>query len=143
MPGEVRDAQETSRKVAWSIPSGVMAIATANNGVAWLTADERDGVVQVLTLLVALAAGAVWRRFDARDVTSRVAVFAVLLVLLAGATLAPRDALHPYPLMAAIGITCGALLQDWWRRFRAGQTIQRSGGRDGTDRRSDARHLGH
>jgi hypothetical protein len=119
MPSEVLDAQETRHKKAWSIPSAVMAIAMADNGVAWLTADERDGVVQVLTLLVALAVGAVWQRFDARDVTSRVAVFALLLVLLAGATLVPRDGLHPYPLLAAIGITCGVLLQDWWRQFRA------------------------
>jgi hypothetical protein len=119
MPNEVLDAQEARGKVAWAIPSAVMAIATANNGVAWLTADERDGVVQMLTLLVALGVGAVWQRFDARDVPSRVAVFALLLVLLAGVTLVPRDGLHPYPLMAAIGITCGVLLQDWWRRFRA------------------------
>ena len=110
---------QTRRKEAWLIPSAVMAIATANNGVAWLTADERDGVVQVLTLLVALAVGAVWQRFDARDMTSRVAAFALLLVLLTVATLAPRDGMHPYPLMAAVGITCGVLLQDWWRQFRA------------------------
>jgi hypothetical protein len=119
MPNEVLDAQEARRRETWLIPSAVIAIATANNGVAWLTADERDGVVQVLTLLVALAVGAVWQRFDARDVPSRVAVFALLLVLLAGATLVPRDGLHPYPLMAAIGIACGVLLQAWWRQFRA------------------------
>lgn len=95
-----------------------MAIATANNGVAWLRADERDGIVQVVTLLVGLLVGAVWQRFDARNVVSRLAVFAVLLVLLASFTLVPRHGAHPYPLMAAIGLVSGVLLQGWWSEFR-------------------------
>lgn len=95
-----------------------MAIATANNGVAWLRADERDGIVQVATLLVGLLVGAAWQRFDSRDVISRLAVFAVLLPLLASVTLIPQEGAHPYPLLAAIGLVSGVLLQGRWSEFR-------------------------
>lgn len=118
MPDDLSEAQGSRTKSTWSVPSVVMAIATANNGVAWLRADERDGIVQVVTLLVGLLVGAVWQRFDARNVVSRLAVFAVLLVLLASFTLVPRHGAHPYPLMAAIGLVSGVLLQGWWSEFR-------------------------
>ncbi|TCN30601.1 hypothetical protein EV644_13265 [Kribbella orskensis] len=118
MPNDLSEAQGSQRKATWSVPTVVIAIATANNGVAWLRADERDGIVQVVTLLVGLLVGAVWQRFDARDVISRLAVFAVLLLLLASFTLIPRQGAHPYPLMAAIGLVSGVLLQGWWSEFR-------------------------
>ena len=60
MSDDLSEAQGSERKSTWSVPSVVMAIATANNGVAWLRADERDGIVQVVTLLVGLLVGAVW-----------------------------------------------------------------------------------
>jgi FtsH-binding integral membrane protein len=118
MPDDLSDAKGSRRKAVWSIPSVVMAIATANNGVAWLRADERDGIVQVVTLLVGLLVGAVWQRFDARNVTARLAVFAVLLLLLALFTLVPQQGAHPYPLMAVIGLVAGVLLQSWWNDVR-------------------------
>jgi hypothetical protein len=65
--------------------------------------------------------GAVWQRFDARDATSRIAWFAVILLILAPSTLVPKVGLHPYPLLAAIGIVCGAVPQDSWSQFRARQ----------------------
>jgi uncharacterized membrane protein YfcA len=118
MPNDLLEAERIRRKSAWLMPNVIMAIATANTGVDWLRADERDGIVQVVTLLVGMLVGVAWQRFDRRDVMSRLAVFAVLLPLLALVTLVPREGAHPYPLLAAIGLVSGVLLQGWWVQFR-------------------------
>ena len=114
--------REPRRQWAWLVP-------WFSGGVASLVGSS-TGADRVSSLLVGLAAGAVWQLLFRRDLVSRLTFMAVVVTVGVLATLAAREEFVWQDMdtagLYAIGVLLGLIYTEHYQRWRDGAVVRQS-----------------
>lgn len=112
------------RKFGWVVPAG---IASAINTFADLGDDpltQADHPLLGMAALLGVTIGVLWGCFDPRDLSDRLALPALAMIVVGVLFLLPigTDPLTPGPLpviLYDLGLIAGLIIATWWTAFRS------------------------